>query len=263
MFTKTMKREEIGPVMKALKDEFMRQLEALGPRALSKKACEDMGAGFSDGLRSMLLQLERDGYLHVDRSDAPGAASAVEPKSEPMAEPTGSARAVDTKTGAEVKSLDLHRRFEPAREGQRSQGRRGHARVQRERVRLGGAVMAGVAYDVKTDAVVYGEATVHFTREDWTRAALDQAGVTPRQLADADRHGNGKIDRVLRYRVTFELLVPADQEDGKPPKVGPEFADEVESAVTTEIDDALSAGELGSGVVLVDDAQSFSAVFIG
>ena len=56
-------------------------------------------------------------------------------------------------------------------------------------------------YGQRINEVVYkSDATATYTREDWIRlalAALDQAGVTPRQLADADRHGRGKIDRVL------------------------------------------------------------------
>lgn len=44
------------------------------------------------------------------------------------------------------------------------------------------------------------DAATGFTREDWARlalAALDQANVTTRQLADADRYGRGRIDNVL------------------------------------------------------------------
>ena len=68
--------------------------------------------------------------------------------------------------------------------------------------------------------------------------------------------------KMLRYRITFELLVPADQEDGAPPKKGPDLAAAVEEAVTAEIDDALSAGTLADGL-LIDDAQSFEARFVG
>ena len=105
MPTKTMKRDEIGPLMKALKDEFMRQLEQLGPKAFSKKTREDLGAGFSDGSRSMLLALENDGYLAVDRSDAPGAATpTAEPAPAPAA-PSGPLR-VFNKAGHELKTGD-------------------------------------------------------------------------------------------------------------------------------------------------------------
>jgi hypothetical protein len=75
---KTMKRSDIGPFLKALGEEFTRQLDALGPRAFSKKVKTDLAAGFADGARSALNVLERDGYLEVDRSDAPGAAAPVE-----------------------------------------------------------------------------------------------------------------------------------------------------------------------------------------
>lgn len=63
--------------------------------------------------------------------------------------------------------------------------------------------MRVVSYVQRIDAVVYGSDTSDYTREDWIRlalAALDQAGVSPAQLADADRHGsrrNGGVDRVL------------------------------------------------------------------
>jgi hypothetical protein len=53
-------------------------------------------------------------------------------------------------------------------------------------------------YGAKIDAVL--DAATGFTREDWARlalAALDQANVTTRQLADADRYGRGRIDNVL------------------------------------------------------------------
>ena len=56
-------------------------------------------------------------------------------------------------------------------------------------------------YGQRVNDVIYKtDATATFTREDWIRlalAALDQAGVTTRALADADRHGRGKIGRVL------------------------------------------------------------------
>lgn len=48
-------------------------------------------------------------------------------------------------------------------------------------------------YGQRIDAVVYGsEKTATYTREDWVRlalAALDQADVTPAQLANAHQHG--------------------------------------------------------------------------
>ena len=69
--------------------------------------------------------------------------------------------------------------------------------------------------------------------------------------------------KMLRYRITFELLVPADQEDGESEKTGNDFAQAVEEAVTAEIDDALSSGDFGGGDLLVDDAQGFDAKFIG
>lgn len=51
-----------------------------------------------------------------------------------------------------------------------------------------------MGYGKRIDSVVYGcDATSDYTREDWIRlalAALDQAGVSPRQLEDAYRHGS-------------------------------------------------------------------------
>lgn len=69
MATKTMQRAEIGAYMKRLRDEFSRQLEQLGP-AFKKKTRGNLEAGFADGVRSMFLSLEADGYLDVDRSGA-------------------------------------------------------------------------------------------------------------------------------------------------------------------------------------------------
>lgn len=96
---KTMKRGEIGAFTKALRDEFARQLGQFGPKALSKKAKADLEAGFADGSRSMLNALERAGYLSVDRSEAPGAVTPVEPKPTPV--PEGPMRAIG-KDGVEV-----------------------------------------------------------------------------------------------------------------------------------------------------------------
>lgn len=80
----TMKRDEIGPFMQALRDEFARQLAQLGPRALKKKTREDLEAGFADGSRSMFNALEHAGYLIVDRGAAPGAVTPVDPTAFPL-----------------------------------------------------------------------------------------------------------------------------------------------------------------------------------
>jgi hypothetical protein len=56
-------------------------------------------------------------------------------------------------------------------------------------------------YGNRVDDVVYhSDATATYTREDWIRlalASLDQAGVSPRELLDAHRHGRGVADAVL------------------------------------------------------------------
>lgn len=56
-------------------------------------------------------------------------------------------------------------------------------------------------YDATTDAVVYDcDRTASFTPADWARlalAALDQAGVSPEQLARAHRAARGRTEATL------------------------------------------------------------------
>lgn len=61
-----------------------------------------------------------------------------------------------------------------------------------------GACMKG--YGKRIDAVVYEGATGDFFRDDWIRlalAALDQADVSPRDLARAFQHARGDFDRTV------------------------------------------------------------------
>lgn len=58
----------------------------------------------------------------------------------------------------------------------------------------------GVQYTARVDAVIYDSATATFAREDWIRtalAALDQAGVSPEELARAYRLSRGYIEATL------------------------------------------------------------------
>lgn len=73
---KKMKREEIGPFLKEIAEQFEAQLKEMGP-AFKKKTREDLVAGFKDGARSVLNCLRDAGYLDVDASEAPGASTQV------------------------------------------------------------------------------------------------------------------------------------------------------------------------------------------
>ena len=64
------------------------------------------------------------------------------------------------------------------------------------------------------------------------------------------------------FRVSFELVVPVDQEDGVASRVRGDFESLVREGVEAEIDDALSAGEMGSGALLVEDAADFEVRFV-